>query len=421
MIETDVQKLEPGSVIDLFDVDLTSVGGELIHLHPGKNNLLTDIVWNGVTYTAFPIVAEGFEATGNGRMPRPVVKVANVTGLISAALRDFDDMIGCKVTRRRTLAKYLDAVNFPARRNLLAYTSQLSYASYWANARSSMVADQVEAPDGTVAADKLIEDTASGPHYMYVNNLPVVAGQPYTFSIYAKAGSRDKCVLWVHEGATAVDMGRVVFDLATGKAIGTPVTNGAGVVQSYGSTDVGGGWWRLSITVLPGTAATIIDLLVTLANSSGQIGYAGDGAGHAYFWGAQCESGSALTAYQPVDGATFQQNPTADPTQEFPPEVWFVDRKASETKMVVELELAASWDVQGVLLPRRQAIANTCNWRYRGPDCGYAGGAVADSFDNPTTVLASDQCGKRLTSCKLRFGEHAVLPFGAFPSVGLIR
>lgn len=230
MIETDIQKLEPGNVVDLFDVDLTSVGGEMIHLHPGKNNLLTDIVWNGVTYTAFPIIAEGFEATGNGRMPRPTVKVANVTGLISAALRDFDDMIGCKVTRRRTLAQYLDAVNFP----------------------------------GSV-------------------------------------------------------------------------------------------------------------------------------------------------------------NPTADPTQEFPPEVWFIDRKASETKMVVELELAASWDVQGVLLPRRQAIANTCNWRYRGADCGYAGGAVADSFDKPTTLMGSDQCGKRLTSCKLRFGEHAVLPFGAFPSVGLIR
>jgi len=29
-----------------------------------------------------------------------------------------------------------------------------------------------------------------------------------------------------------------------------------------------------------------------------------------------------------------------------------------------------------------------------------------------------DVCGKRITSCKKRFGEYAELPFGSFPSVG---
>jgi phage-related protein len=32
-----------------------------------------------------------------------------------------------------------------------------------------------------------------------------------------------------------------------------------------------------------------------------------------------------------------------------------------------------------------------------------------------------DQCGKRLDSCKLRFGEGAVLPYGGFPAAGLVR
>ncbi|TCS68254.1 hypothetical protein EDC61_1305, partial [Sulfuritortus calidifontis] len=30
-------------------------------------------------------------------------------------------------------------------------------------------------------------------------------------------------------------------------------------------------------------------------------------------------------------------------------------------------------------------------------------------------------CGKRLASCKLRFGPYAELPFGGFPAVGLLR
>ena len=29
-----------------------------------------------------------------------------------------------------------------------------------------------------------------------------------------------------------------------------------------------------------------------------------------------------------------------------------------------------------------------------------------------------DVCGKRLTSCRARFGQYAELPFGSFPSVG---
>jgi phage-related protein len=35
-----------------------------------------------------------------------------------------------------------------------------------------------------------------------------------------------------------------------------------------------------------------------------------------------------------------------------------------------------------------------------------------------TVDPAKDICGKRLTSCKARFGANAELPFGSFPSLG---
>lgn len=114
-------------------------------------------------------------------------------------------------------------------------------------------------------------------------------------------------------------------------------------------------------------------------------------------------------------------NPTADPNAGLSVDVYFVDRKATENAVVVEFELAAAMDVHGVKLPRRQVVQNVCTWRYRSAECGYAGGAVADINDQPTTVLGEDQCGKRLGSCKLRFGAFSELPFGAFPSAGLIR
>jgi lambda family phage minor tail protein L len=114
-------------------------------------------------------------------------------------------------------------------------------------------------------------------------------------------------------------------------------------------------------------------------------------------------------------------NPDADPTAEMVQDIFYIDRKTAETKAVVEFELASSMDVAGVKLPKRQIIQNSCPWRYRSGECGYAGGPVATVLDNPTSDPIMDQCGKRLDSCKLRFGEGNVLPYGGFPAAGLIR
>lgn len=114
-------------------------------------------------------------------------------------------------------------------------------------------------------------------------------------------------------------------------------------------------------------------------------------------------------------------NPTADPNQVLDKEIWFIDRKSSENVVFVEFELTAAFDVQGVKIPRRQVVQNVCPWRYRSSECSYSGGPVADKFDQATDNPALDSCGKRLNSCRLRFGATAELPFGGFPSAGLLR
>lgn len=229
-IAAEIQKLAPSAVIELYQLDASSFGGDVYYFHAGTNGLTQTIVWQEQEYVPFPVQITGFEFTAGGQIPRPKMSVSNVSGIITTLVLAYNDLIGAKVTRKRTFAKYLDAVNF--------------------------------------------------------------------------------------------------------------------------------------------------------------------------------------------SGGT---NPDADPTAEFPDDIYFIEHKVNENKNVVEFELSAAFDVQGVKIPKRQIIQNICPWKYRGAECGYAGTNYFDTNDNPVATLAQDVCGKRLSSCEARFGQYAELPFGGFPAAGLIK
>ena len=99
-------------------------------------------------------------------------------------------------------------------------------------------------------------------------------------------------------------------------------------------------------------------------------------------------------------------NPTEDPTAEFPREIYYIDRKASENRDLIEFELAAAFDLVGVRAPKRQCVSNVCQWTYRGAECGYAGNAYFNFNDVPVAAIGQDVCGKRLRSCELRFSQQ---------------
>ena len=227
-LKADIQGLSPGAVIELFALDLSRFSAPVVYFHAGTNELDSDVVWQGITYQRYPVTATGFEWKAQGTLPRPHFAVSNVSGVISAMCRQYHDMVGAPVIRHRTLARYLDAVNFP-------------------------------------------------------------------------------------------------------------------------------------------------------------VG-----------------------------------NPLANPNESFPDDVFYINQKTRESLDVVEFELAVAFDVQGVQLPRRQVITNSCPWQYRGDGCGYAGGPVADINDNPTSDPSKDACGKRLKSCTYRFGA-GWLPYGGFPGAGQYR
>jgi lambda family phage minor tail protein L len=84
----------------------------------------------------------------------------------------------------------------------------------------------------------------------------------------------------------------------------------------------------------------------------------------------------------------------------------------------VEFELASAFDLAGVRAPKRQCISSICQWRYRSAECSYTGTNYFDANDSPVGSAGLDVCGKRITSCKARFGQTAELPFGSYPGVG---
>jgi lambda family phage minor tail protein L len=119
-----------------------------------------------------------------------------------------------------------------------------------------------------------------------------------------------------------------------------------------------------------------------------------------------------------LDAANFPSgNAGADPFAEFPREIFFVDRKSAENRDVVEFELASGFDLAGIRAPKRQCIAR-CQWVYRSTECGYTGTNYFAADDSPVGNANEDVCGKRVDSCKARFGAKAVIPHGGFPGIG---
>jgi lambda family phage minor tail protein L len=152
---------------------------------------------------------------------------------------------------------------------------------------------------------------------------------------------------------------------------------------------------------------------ITLANPEGII----SGLCMAYDDLAGAVVTRKRTLVQYLDAANFVDgNAHASNTSHFPDEQFIIDRKSGEDFSTVSFELTSPWDLPGVMLPGRIALARTCLFEYRGTDgCGYTGNAYFDVNDNPSDAN-HDKCSQRLKGCRLRFGPN--VRFGGFPGLG---
>lgn len=115
IIATDLQGQEVDSaLIELFEVEMPD--GSWLYFHPGLDLNLENVQFKDVmapytvnSYEPMPMLIDGLDLQADGATSRPSLTVANVGTLLREHLGVFknDDLIGQRIRRRRTLAKYL--------------------------------------------------------------------------------------------------------------------------------------------------------------------------------------------------------------------------------------------------------------------------------------------------------------------------
>ena len=181
---------------------------------------------------------------------------------------------GATVTRAADLTSI--ATNDFGTFNLLQYSEDLS--NVWTKYNTTISLNVIEAPDGTISADKLIETTANNFHRIRQSISSATTG---VFSVYVKADERTRFELGTSDTTPIAD-----FNLTTGT-----VESGTGTIES-----VGNGWYRVSVY---GTFTTSGPFIL-LRNDTTEF-YTGDGTSGMYIWGAQLEESSTATPYVKSD------------------------------------------------------------------------------------------------------------------------
>ena len=101
-------------VVDLFTLDITlllpagSPDQAIYNFCNWTQVNGNDVVYDGVTYTALPLQASGFELNTSGQLERPSITFANVGLAITGLTNTYSDLVGATVKRIRTLTTYLD-------------------------------------------------------------------------------------------------------------------------------------------------------------------------------------------------------------------------------------------------------------------------------------------------------------------------
>lgn len=108
-LQQESAKLASSTILTFWVLDATVLSGSIFRFYSGFSAADAPIVWQGLTYTPYPVQATQFDMPGGGDAPaRPSLIFGNVDGSFSALVLAFHDLVGATITRKRTFYRFLD-------------------------------------------------------------------------------------------------------------------------------------------------------------------------------------------------------------------------------------------------------------------------------------------------------------------------
>lgn len=176
--------------------------------------------------------------------------------------------------------------------NLLQQSEMFSQA-IWTKSATTLTANTTTAPDGTLTADTLIENTANSSHQVFQSVTSVNGATAYTATIYVKQNTNRNVALRVQDGAFTHGQAIVTYNLNTGALISQTVS-GNGAIVSTSATLVNG-FYRIQLTFTINLSTSFrTDILIVNGSSNS---YLGDGTSNIIIWGAQLVEGTSARDY----------------------------------------------------------------------------------------------------------------------------
>jgi len=140
----ELVRLDSSAALELFQLDLTPLGDQIYCWFNGQNYKDEFITWQGVKYLSMPITVDGYSMSTESSPPRPKMTIANPLNIIGKMMDVYNDFVGMKVTRIRTRAKFIDAVNFPDNTNADASSFELPRDVYYVKRKASHTRESVQ-------------------------------------------------------------------------------------------------------------------------------------------------------------------------------------------------------------------------------------------------------------------------------------
>ena len=463
-IQQEVRNSWHDSIVELFELDLEPITGDSGDKYYFTGDIFPDgtkIQWQGQVYEPFPINITGFETTTKGTIPQPELTVANVLGTLASATNAFEDLVGAKITRRRTLGKYLDngtspdpSEEFPIDIYYIERkTSETSLSISWQLA-SKIDLEGLQIPRRIVTQNYCVwkyrgtECGYNGPPVANERDGPLAGDGSAASTNYINALNAFR------SARTAAQNAEYTLNLANGQVIANCNVNTLPIRRTF--SKLTGPDYSFAIVVdgqplfgvvegsvvdvvspardyrpgrtIRGITSSLLESVLSAPNSIGPLSqidlwqtvegklqvvssHYSESAPISFAFpepGRTVQIGIVNGNIVPLvtSGAGYRVGPQRKSTLVGITAIGLIDKSRG---LCGESESAATAAEAALATANSQLIAAQASLT-----------AATAALPNNSELFQQDVCGKRLNSCKLRFGATE-LPFGAFPGANLSR